>query len=843
MILAFADCELDVAQRELRRGGVVRHVEPQVLDLLIHLLRNGDRVVGKDELLDVVWDGRFVSDSALTSRISAVRRAIGDSGKAQTWLRTIPRRGFRFLGEVRAREAGQGLGPQPDLRREPVPTYAPRPVLFGGDATMLIGREMALEVLVSALATTRWLTLTGPGGVGKTKLALAVASRSVATFADGAVLVELAPLTDPAAVAHAVAGALAVGHAPGPTIEQSLVDALKARELLLVLDNCEHVIEAAAALARTLVRQCPRLTLLATSREALNTDAETVWPVPPLDCGEAGAAAARLFTERATAVDPAFTPGDEAWAVDEICRRLDGIPLAIELAAGRARAMSPSQILARLDDGFQLLAAKGRSAQVRHETLQRAIQWSFDLLTDPERMVLSRACVFAGGFTLAAAEKVCAGGVVPSREVLDHLDALIRKSLVTVDRSRGPVRYGLLETIRQFALQQLSDRGENGAVRARHAEVFAAESDANFDLWLSPGQRDAYHWLDREFGNLRAAFRWSVDHGLTDEAARIASNIGDMARFRLLDEAALWAAEITDRARQMRHRRLVVLLTWAASSAWGRGQLQAAARFGEEALALCDDPQFDPFVWVYSDLAMVASYEGDHDKAADLAWAGARHPEDSRDRFCFATLPYFLTVGGREDDAGAVADEAVAAAELTGIPSSVVVALWSKAKAFAIADPETSLAACERATRIARESGNRFWEILVGLEATKLQAPSLDPATALSRSRRVLDLARNSSDLMFVSHGLGSVIVLLARVGRLKAAATLNGALARSFDANPFVPELTDAVDRTRSQLGTADFAAGMREGESMSLREAHAFAISEVDLALATANAPVHLT
>ncbi len=835
MIFTFANCELDVERRELRREGSPVRVEPQVFDILLHLIRSRDRVVSKDELLTAVWQGRIVSEATLSSRISAARRAIGDSGDRQSQLRTVARRGFRFCCEVEERES------QPPLSAGSAPGAA---AAGRGHATItnlpaqpagIFGRDKDLADVVGLLGCSRLVTLMGVGGVGKTRLALHAASAVAADYPDGVWLVELAAVTDPRATGHAVAGVLGVAQQSAKTLAQCIVSAIGGRRMLLVLDNCEHLVNAIASLAHEILARCPRTSLLATSREALMVEGEQSWPVPPLEFQDGIASpAVHLFAERARAVAPSFALDVDGAAVSEICRRLDGNPLAIELAAARTRAMSPSQIRDRLDERFQLLTGGSRGAQRRHQTLGRAVQWSYDLLSPAERAVLSRASVFAGGFMLEAAERVCAGGEAEAAAVLDLLDSLVRKSLVTVERAGSVLRYGLLETIRQFAAEQLAATEEGEAVRDRHAEFFAAASDANFDIWRSRRQLAAYEWLDREMGNLRLAFRWASDHARVDIAARIASNVGDMARFRMRDEAANWADEIVDAARRVRHRRLAVLLTWAASSAWSFARLAQARRYGEEAIALAGDANFDPFVWAFTDLGMVSSYEGDLDGAIEHSRAGAEHPDDSRDRFCMAMLPYFLAVGGCRDEAMKIADEAVALAEAAGVPSSISVAYWAKGEAFSETGHAVALAAYERAVDVARDSGNKFWEILIVPRIAALQARSGDPISALRSFERMLAFWRRSSDVIFGSHGLGGLIVLLERLGYLEAAASLNGTLTKMFESNPFVSELREAMTRARSALGDAMFDMALERGAAMSLHEATDYAVGEVRKAVA---------
>ena len=823
MIFAFATCELDLDRRELRRDGAPVHVEPQVFDLLAYMVRHRDRLIGKDELFGAIWHGRIVSEAALTTRISAARRAIGDTGEDQALLRTVARRGVRFTASVEERTGDR----DPDASRLsalPTPT------------TSLLGRDFDLAELAKLLrGGARLVTLTNIGGVGKTRLALSLAADLEPGYPDGVRLVELAAVSLPGAVPASVAGVLGIAQRPNITMTESIVQALRPCRSLLVIDNCEHVIDAAAALIRTILTGCPRISILATSREVLAIDGEHVWPVSPLSCDGPESLAVQLFLERAEGIAPDAGFDSERDVVADICRELDGIPLAIELAAARVRAMSLTQIRHRLSGRFHLLTTAPRGAEARHQTLYRAVSWSFDLLTEAERVLLARVAVFAGGFSLEAAENICAGGPVAAEGVLDLLDSLVRKSLLTTRRPDHGIRYGVLETVRQFSAQYLETLGEAETIRDRHASLFATHADANFTRWRGPAEQEAYLWLDQELDNLRAAYHWAHGAGRVDIAARIASDIGDMARFRLRDEAATWAPAIVDAARKIRHPRLIILLTWASSWAWGLGRLREAIQYGEEAISVAGDPAFEPFSWAFTDLAMIAVFEGDAARAAALAREGATREADARDRFCLAMLPYFLTTSGHEDEAMASVDHAVSRVDAAGVPFSASIVRWSEGKAFARRDITRALAAFEQAAEIARRSGNLFWEILSSLEMAALRARGGAPVNALRSFRRLLDDWRHSRDLMVLSHGLGALVVLFERLTMPEPAATLNGALTWANQASPFVPELPDVACRLVQQLGQRAFEYATERGAAMTPREANDYAIAQVDTALVT--------
>jgi non-specific serine/threonine protein kinase len=383
-----------------------------------------------------------------------------------------------------------------------------------------------LAELQRLLASTRLLTLTGSGGCGKTRLSLHLAADSLERFPDGAWLVELAPLADAELVPQTVASVLGLKGEPGKPIGQSLIAHLKDKRLLLMLDNCEHLLDGCAKLVGTLVGLCPAITVLASSREALGIAGEQAYRVPSLalpdpghvDTSESVAAfeAVQLFTDRARLARPDFQVSlQNAAALASICHRLDGIPLAIELAAARVRSLSIDEINRKLDQRFQLLTGGSRTALPRQQTLRSLIDWSYDLLSDREGQLLQRLSVFLGGWTLAAAEQVCADDGVADNEVLDLLASLCDKSLVLVDENDGSYRYRLLETVRQYARERLLTSGGGESVRARHRDFFLALAEETHAKLKGPEQAMWLRRLEAEHENLRASLEWSlVDAGL-----------------------------------------------------------------------------------------------------------------------------------------------------------------------------------------------------------------------------------------------------------------------------------------------------------------------------------------
>ena len=462
---------------------------------------------------------------------------------------------------TRYRQTGRRFPSRADgLRTEfpPLKTVDPTPGNLRPPTTSLIGREADLAELETALKAHRLVTLTGVGGVGKTRLALELAARSAYTFHDGVFVIELAAVGDPAAVPEAVAAALGITQQPGLSVADSVAAALEGRSRLLVFDNCEHVLDAAADMIAAILSRSDTVRVLATSREGLRVSDEQLWPVPSLDVDSS---AATLFVERAPAVAPAVLLAEADEAVIEICRRVDGIPLAIELAASRMQSMSVTELRDRLDDRFRLLVGSRRGLE-RHQTLRHAVQWSYDLLDDAEKHLLARCSVFAGGFDLAGACAVT--GSDDEFATLDLLDSLVRKSLLVADSSSGRTRFSMLETIRQFAEEQLVQTGEADDARTAHARYFAGREADVMALWDGPRQREAYEWLTVELANLRGAFRWAADHDDLDTAVAVANFAAFLGIWLEQYEPVGWAEELIDRARAVDHRRLPQLYVMAA---------------------------------------------------------------------------------------------------------------------------------------------------------------------------------------------------------------------------------------------------------------------------------------
>jgi predicted ATPase/DNA-binding CsgD family transcriptional regulator len=461
-----------------------------------------------------------------------------------------------------------------------------------------VGREKELAEVKRLLENTRLLTLTGSGGSGKTRLALVAAGELVEGFEHGVWLVQFAPLVDPSFVPQAVASVLGVREQPGRSLTETLSHYLRNRELLLVLDNCEHLIEACAELAETLLRSCPELRVLATSREALSIVGEVAWPVSPLSLPDlrrlpeveslSRYEAARLFVERTVAVKPTFALTEEnAASVAQVCYRLDGIPLAIELAAARARVLSVEQIADRLDDCFGLLSAGGRTAMPRQRTLHATMDWSHELLPMEERVLFRRLSVFAGGFSIEAAESVCAGEEIERAKVLELLSRVVDKSLVVAREEAGEVRYRLLETIRQYGQEKLSESGEAEQVREHQTAYYVALAEE-----AEPGLKGERQvaWLERfelDHDNLRTAISWSLERGKLQRAAQLAWALWLFWWIRgHFAEGRRWMEEVLAKGSVMPAPARAQALFVAGTMACGQGDHHSAEPLLEESAAL-----------------------------------------------------------------------------------------------------------------------------------------------------------------------------------------------------------------------------------------------------------------
>jgi predicted ATPase/class 3 adenylate cyclase len=717
----------------------------------------------------------------------------------------------------------------PGLRAEfpPLKTLDAIPGNLLPQITSFVGRESEVADLSTTLKAHRLVTLIGVGGVGKTRLALEVAAQSAPDFPDGVWVIELAPVGDPAAVPDAVAAVLGIIQQPGMTLTDSVAAALEGRARLLVFDNCEHVLDAAADMVETILARSATVKILATSREGLRVGDEQLWPVAPLDVhGGVDSSAATLFIERAVAVAPGTVPVDSA--VLEICQRLDGIPLAIELAASRLQSMTVIEIRDRLDDRFRLLVGRRRGLD-HHQTLHHAVQWSYDLLGDAEKALLARCSVFAGGFDLEAACAV--GNSGDTFATLDVLDALVRKSLVGADRTSERTRFSMLETIRQFADERLTASGDADAARTSHARFFADRQSYVLALWDSPRQIDAYSWLNVEMANLRAALRWSVDRDDLDTAATIAVYAGFIGGFIELHEPSTWAGELLEAARAVDHPRLGQLYVIAAEC-YRTGEIGDALRYADAALSTIESGGCDRMLYDFEPTALGGTYitMGNVDRWLQLC----------RDRFARgqgvhtfnrAAMVMALMTAGEVDEATALCDQLLADVEATDNPGAQSFALMATGYAWRGRRPDAAYDALRRGLKIAQDSGNRMWESYIAVNLSGLAATHGAPADTLDFLTLAINNFYDSGSYSHMVTALGALASHFDRIGRYEAAATMIGFAANEFALATF-PELTATIRHLRKILGNNAYQSLADAGAQMTNAEITRYALDRIEQA-----------
>jgi predicted ATPase len=666
----------------------------------------------------------------------------------------------------------------------------PRPL------TSFVGRQQEIAGLTRLLAENRLVTLTGAGGCGKTRLSLEVAAQQAqqaGAYPDGAWLVEVAPVADGAQLPHAVAVALGIVEDPAQSPVAQLTRELKPRRLLLVLDNCEHLIDACAQFSWALLQSCPGVTVLATSRQALGVAGEAVWHVAPFPVPAVAAAtsaqavagndAVRLFVERAALSAPGFALSDtNAPSVVAICRRLDGIPLAIELAAARVRVLSPAQIAARLNDRFRLLIGGSRTAPARHQTLRTLVEWSYQLLTPPERTLFRRLSVLVGAWLLEAAEAVGSGPDLPATDVLDLLTGLVDKSLVVVQPDESDeagtsseVRYRILETLREYGRGLAQQEGELDRLRRRHAASFLVIAERAEQHLGGPEQA---HWLDRldrVHGNLRAALRWSLEGGRAATALRLAGAVRWFWQMRgYLSEGQRWLEQALAQSAEAPASYRAKAVAGLGSLLIARGDYERAAALLDEGLALyrtLDDRA--GMAAVLTDLGVLARNRGEYERAQAL------HEE---------SLALWRSLGEKRGIATSLSN-------LGGL-------------ARGLGDYRRAMALHEEVLALRRELGDK-WGIAYSLDTLGVLSRDLgDYRRAMALHQESLALSRELGDRSGIAYSLTNLGVVARSLGDYDGAAAL---LSESLALRR---ELGDKPGLARTLYGLAALARDQGDSE-----------------------------
>lgn len=710
-----------------------------------------------------------------------------------------------------------------------------------GPGRALLGREADTIAVAKIVAAARLVTLTGPGGIGKTRLAEDVAGR----FEGDVAVVELAPLREAHALDHAVASVLGV--MAGGDLRDRIVSALAGRGVLLVMDNCEHLLPDVAELIEQLLRGCAGLTVLATSRERLAVDGEHLYAVPPLPVPAVEEAtdpelmgdnpAVRLFCERAAAVYPGFALTEAtAAAIVDICRRLDGVPLALELAAARVVAMGLTDLAARLRERLDLLAGGPRRERGRHRALTDVVAWSYGLLEASEGLLFDRLSVFAGGFTLQGAEQVCSGRGVGVDEIAPHLAALVDKSMVL----RAEEGYRILEPLRVYGHARLAERGDAEEAHGAHARYFAGLVEQAGSAARGPDGASWLRLLRKELDNLRAAHRWAVDSCEADLALRLCAPLAEDGSWWLGDEIATWAEATAGLPDARRHALLPLAYGAAATGAVHRGELARSmqlAQLGLESAPDADDPRR---VASLRALSLAAIFQGRFDDSARLEAEILSYAHATGDAYRavfvhIARAMHAIYRPTRDLEAARIhAKHACADAETLGNPQAQAFAYYIHGEALADHDPEQALAWLKDSLELSRSIPLQLTEAMGLLALSGVLARRGEPKTAMDALQTAIRLWRHAGDWAHQWTTLRHLAFLLMRIGEDDTAATLIGVIDSSATAAPVygadAERMRDARAQLRARLGPDRYEQLRRAGTRKTDEEAVAYALDQIN-------------
>jgi predicted ATPase/class 3 adenylate cyclase len=783
---------------------------------------------------------------------AAARDAIGDRLPDGVVALSLGTHRLRDLGV--AEEIWQLAIPGLPTTFPPLKSLEGRPTNLPQQPTALIGRDEEIARLRERLAqeSTRLITLTGPGGVGKTRLALSAAADSLETFPDGIFLVALAGVETAALLMPEIAAVLGVREGGGLSLEESVIAYLGGKRLLLVLDNLEQLkpFESAAAAIATLLDAAPAVRVLATSRAPLRIRAEQEWPVSPLPTPVIGIAveskatlaalastpAVALFIERAQSARPAWrlTPANAA-DVAEIARRLDGLPLAIELAAARIRVLTPAEILRRLGGALDLLEARSGDRPDRQQTLRAAIAWSHELLRFEDQVAFRRLGVFSGGFTLEAAEQVLAETPDPWVDPLDVISVLVEQSLIrTEEDSLGETRYRMLETVRAFALEELSRSGEANAVRAAHArwvDAFARDADTQV---LGPDSGDWLTRYEREHDNFRAAIAWAIEHDPGDLGLRVPESLWRFWEIRgHYTEARRWLEQALASASAAPPKLRALALDGLGNIAWRQGDLVTATRALEESLEIWRATGERRSVGgTLSNLGTVVELRGDLERAQALqeeSLAIAREIDDPlRIATALNNLALVIWNQGDTDRATALLEESAAIKRAQGNWVGLASTLNNLGMlADEAGNKDDAIAYMEETLAIDRKLGNPDGIAHSLGNLAGLIAPTGDLARAAALDAEALEIRHDLGDRLSIAYSLDSIAATASRAGCPEAAARLYGASERLREelGSPIPASEREryeaGLEMTRSAAGDAAYERAWAAGRALSLNEA----------------------
>jgi non-specific serine/threonine protein kinase len=823
---------LDPEARALTYEGAAVALGARGVAVLTALVSRAGAYVQKSAILDAAWPGLVVEEANLAVQISAIRRVLARVPGGEGWIETLARRGYRFVGPVAEVDARSARPAVTDRKRTNLPELS----------TSFVGRERELAEIKQLLPRTRLLTLTGTGGIGKTRLAQQAGAEVLDAYCDGAWFIDLAPLANPALVPSALAQVLQVKESAGQTLVSKLCGHLRAREILLILDNCEHVLNACARLVEELLRETTQLTVIATSREPIHLTAEHTYPLAPLPLPDRADSIARsdavqLFVERARQYRPKFDLQDErARAVAQICVRLDGIPLALELAAARLAVLPVEQIVRLLDQRFRLLTSGDRELP-RHQTLRAMVDWSYELLDAAEKTLFAQLSVFAGGWTLAAADAVCRGEPIAKDEVVYVLIGLIEQSLVIADEDGD--RYRMLETVREYAKEKLVVSGEVEAARLRHRDYFLALAEEADQKLKGEDQAAWLQRLDKDHGNLRSALDWSLLEAGSEAGLRLCKGLWRFWWQRgHFAEGRGWCAELLGKpGAEQRTRARAYALNAAGVLAYFQGDYPAARVRVEESLAIMRDLGYrEGIANTLCNLGMVASRQGDSPAARALYEDSLAIYRELGDEWGTAGLLMNLgTVAIEQSDypvGRALLEETLSIYRKIGDQWYIATSLANLGESiFLQGDYPAARALYEESLAIYRELGNRWCIARVLTNIGEVACEQGDFASAKGMHHESLQIKRELGDRQGIAMSLehvGAVLAATTSVRVLGAAERL-----REEIGSPMFPYQRTQYDRrvaaAREAISDdAAFDRAWQEGRALTLEQAIELVLEE---------------
>ncbi|MEM7443290.1 MAG: winged helix-turn-helix domain-containing protein [Pseudomonadota bacterium] len=806
---AFLEFTVSASIRELHERGAPVAIEPKVFDLLLFLIENRERVVTRDEIIDAVWDGRFISDGALSTAISALRRVLGDDGQRQRLVKTVHGRGFRFVGDIEGASTAATSAQLDEIG-------APNPSNLNRRRRTLIGRESERAALADLVQPGTLVSIVGPGGAGKTALAIEVALTCGDNFRGGTWFCDFAPIQT-GQVESAVMGAMDSSAGAGRVDAATIAERIGSSPTLLIFDNCEHVIDDAAQLADELSQQAPNIALLTTTREALELRDEQLFRLAGLEVDQGDSVAVDLFHHCAKRIVDLPRTGRTDEVISDIVKRLEGLPLAIELAVPRLASNTPAELLRALDDQLSVLATRRPQGEARHRTMDDTIAWSFELLSDIEQKTLVDLSIFSGAFTVQAAEAVC-----ESANTRGVLHDLIGQSMVAFIPGSPASRFRLLEPIRQFAERQLDDAGK-AALRERHATWFAARVKDLSQQMRGSNEIEACEALTAEWSDFGRSLEWGREHSRSDVAVAPLAALGIHLLWQLRIEGFNWleaGVEACDIPKEDQQKTDLV----RSMGAWSAGDLDRSEALMKHCIAAGGDTFETAYFEFYQGFA-----REDFEKVLRCGLAAWKQAEKTDDISWRIATSAFLVCGYamRKGDAPEISDllddiEAMLARHPW--PSGQCCALIARVvAAFGRGDPIRFEGHRKDLAKAADRCHAPWFKVTAAGMQSSHVADGGDTLARLAMYTDNLRAAVTSGDVIQLPTILRSAMMCLTDVEQFEAAAQLSGlipSIRGLGEKGSLAPDYEQVVQTVKSHLGETEFHRLASDGKIWALSD-----------------------